>query len=176
MSSPRVQKLFQAMPQQIKGLGKYDVVFTDVLRWAGRVDSTNDLGLIGHDACILDFDAYPSWASGQKRVIITAEPASDYNNTSAMKTQSHAAGNFIDGSVRLHLWLETPGAVTDAQSAFVRNVVQHVRGQLAAPCQLHYTADGTQPAIKGVAGAGASAAFTAAEWMLPYSMVYPGGV
>ena len=93
-----------------------------------------------------------------------------------MKTQSHASGNFIDGSVKLHLWVETATAVSDAQSAFQRTVIHHIRGQLGAICQLHFSADGTKPQIKGVDGATSSASFTAAETMLPYGMVYPGGV
>lgn len=168
MSSPRVQKLFEAMPDQLKRLGGYTFDIRQVIRWQGRDAS-------GKDACLIDIDA-ATWADNNRRVIIVAEPASDLNNTAALKTQSHASGHTLDGSVRFHLYAETPEAWTDEQARFMRIVQHHLVGQLAAPTQLLLTANDTEPTVEGVNGAGATAATTSAGWYLPWGMTYPGGV
>jgi hypothetical protein len=172
MSSVRVQKLFEAMPEQIKRVGGYSVNFKEVLRWLGRATAGT---YVGQDACVIDFDAL-AWADNARRAIIVAEPAADLNNTASMKTQSHAMGYFLDGSVRFHLFMETPEALTNAQAKWQREVLHHLMGQLGAPVQLWYCANDTEPTIEGVNGAVATAAFTSAGWYLPWGMTYPGGV
>lgn len=180
MSSPRVQKIFEAMPNQITRLGKYTINFRDAILWQGRV-ATNTDGWLNHDAVVLDFTG-ATWATLNKRVILVAEPASDLNKTAAMKTQSHASGHFIDGSVRFHAYMEAApeffGASDNAKALarFQAIVQQHLLGQLAAPMQWHFCDATVQPALDGVAGAVASATFQAMDFLLPYGMVYPGGV
>lgn len=175
MSSPRVTKLLQGMVDQIRRLGGYHFDESQVTVFLGRADSTNDTGDVGKDAIVIDIDAN-TWASNNRRVIVIATPASDLNNTAAMKTQSHASGLFLDGSVRWRAYLETPSLVTDSLSAWDRVVTQHLLGQLAAPTELMFCAHGTEPTVKGVNGAGSSASFTSAGVMLPYGLTYPGGV
>jgi len=169
MSSPRVQKIFQGVTDQVRKLGKYKVDVLGTMVWQGR-DAT------GKDACVLDFTS-ATWATGNKRAILVAEPASDLNDTAAMKTQSHASGHFIDGSVRFQLYMETPANWTGEHAKFQRDMIQHLRGQLGAPVQLNLTTNGTQMLIDGVNGhSGASVTGTAAEMMLPYGLAYTGGV
>ena len=180
MSSPRVQKIFEAMPNQLRRLGKYDINFQEVIRWQGRVDATTD-GYEGFDACVLDLtDA--AWATLGKRVILVAEPASDKNRTTSMYTQSHASTHFIDGSVRFHAYMESAPKFfgsTDAAKEYARfidNVQQHLVGQLASPVQFHFTDALDEPALDGVNGETASATSEDQGWLIPYGMVYPGGV
>ena len=177
MSSPRVQKQFEAMPNQIRRLGKYDIDFREVMRWQGRVDASTDLtDIAGYDAAVMDFDSL-SWSTANQRAILVAEPAQDLQKTDALKTQSHASGYFLDGSVRYHLYLETPAAWTGDHARWVRDLTHHCRGQLGAPCKLWFTANATEPTIKGVNGeTAATPSYTEGEWMLPYGMTYPGGV
>lgn len=170
MSSPRVQKIFEGMPDQLKRLGGY--TYTDlrsVLRWQGRDAS-------GHDAVVIDIDS-ATWATGNRRAILVALPADSNPSVAAMHTQSHAAGNVIDGSVRFQMYLETPAAWTAAQAKFDRLLTHMVLGQLGAPLEILYTANTTEPTVNGVNGAGATAAATSAGALLPYGGVsYPGGV
>ena len=172
MSSPRVQKIFEAMPDQIKRLGGYTFDIRQVIRWQGRVAAGAQAG---KDAMLLDLTS-ATWADGNLRAILIATPASDLNNTAAMKTQSHAAGHNLDGSVRFQLYLETPESWTDAQAKFGRILLQHILGQLAAPCEILYGTNDAEPTVQGVNGAGATSTFTSAGTYLPYGMTYPGGV
>jgi hypothetical protein len=172
MSSVRVQKYFEAMPEQIKRLSGYTGDARAALRWSGRVTAGPNAG---KDACIIDFTS-ATWADGNKRAIILAEPASDLNNTAAMKTQSHAAGHSIDGSVRFKVYCETPEAWTDAQAAFIRNVEHHLRGQLGAPVEVFYGTNDVEPTLQGVNGAGADSASTSAGTDIPGLWPSAGGV
>lgn len=176
MSSVRVQKYFEAMPEQIKRLGGYTYDFRQVIRWQGRVTAGPNAG---KDAVVIDIDS-ATWADGNRRVLILAEPASDLNNTAAMKTQSHAAGMYIDGSVRFKMYLETPEAWTDAQAAFTRHVEHHLRGQLAAPVEVFYGANDVQPILEGVnggtSGQETTSTFVSAGTDLPALWPAPGGV
>jgi len=175
MSSPRVQKQFEAMPNQIRRLGKYAIDFREVMRWQGRVDSSTDTDFAGYDAAVMDFDSL-TWSTGNQRAILVAEPAQDQNKTAAMKTQSHAAGHYIDGSSRYHLFVETPAAWTGDHARWLRDLSHHCRGQLGSPTKFWFTANGDEPTIKGVNGAAATETTTEGEWMLPYGMTYAGGV
>jgi len=172
MSSPRAQKLFEAIPDQVKRLGGYDIDFREVVRWQGRATAGTHAG---RDACVIDFTAL-AWADNNLRVILVAEPAADRNNTTAMRTQSHAAGHYLDGSVKFHMYVETPEAWTDAQAKFQREMLHHLQGQLASPVRLWMGDNDTEPEVEGVNGAAATSNFTDAGWYLPYGMVYPGGV
>lgn len=173
MSSLRVQKIFEGMPEQLKRLGGYTYDTKQVIRWAGRVTAGPHAG---KDAMLLDIDS-ATWAASNRRCIVVAHPASDLNNTAALKTQSHAAGHYIDGSVRFSVYSETPASWTDAQAAFMRKVMHHLLGQLGAPTELVWEANGTEPELQGVNGAGAdSAGLTSAGTDLPGLWPAPGGV
>lgn len=170
MSSARVQKIFAAMPDQLRRLGPYSspADFSQAIRWQGR-DAQ------GRDACVIDMDA-AAWADNNRRVIIVAVPASDKSNTAAMKTQSHAAGHSLDGSVSFLVYAETPEDHTGAQARWMRLVMHHLVGQLGAPAQLLLTANDTEPTVNGVNGAGSTASTTDAGQYLPWGMSYPGGI
>jgi hypothetical protein len=169
MSTPRNQRTFQGMIDQIKRLGPYSNDPLTVITWSGQVDSSNTDGFAGMDAAVLDF------GSG-KKVIVIAEPAGAQFNA-AFKTQSHAAGHFIDGSSRFHAFMETPANWTGANARFKEVVQHHILGQLAAPLKFWLSANGDGIAVKGVAGAGATtASAVGAEWLIPYGQVYAGGV
>lgn len=173
MSSPRVQKMYQGMPDQLKRLGFYTLKpASDAIRWAGRAASGSEAG---KDAAVFDFDAL-AWATGQKRAVLVASPAHDQNDTAAMKTQSHASGTFIDGSVSFTLYAETPADHTGAHAQFLQHMLHHLRGQLGAPVNMKLCANATEPTIQGVNGAGSSASYTDAGTFLPWGMSYPGGV
>lgn len=174
MSSPRVQKMFQAAPDQLKRLGGYAGAASASIRWAGRAASGSEAG---KDAVLIDFDGL-SWATGQKRAILVATPAHDQNDTAAMKTQSHASGTFIDGSVSFTMYMEAPADHTGAHAQFLQHLMHHLRGQLAAPVNLKICANATEPTIQGVNGAGASATYVDGGMHLPYGggSAYPGGI
>jgi len=172
MSSPRAQKIFEGIPEQVKRLGGYDVDFREVMRWQGRVSAG---AWLGKDACVIDFDSL-TWADNNRRAIIVAEPASDLNDTAAMKTQSHAAGHVLDGGVRFNLYMEEPESWTNDQARWQREIFHHLLGQMAAPVRLWVGDNDVEPEVEGVNGAGATSAFTDAGWYLPWGMAYPGGV
>lgn len=170
MSSPRVQKIFEGLSDQLKRLGGYS--YTDlrsVIVWQGR-DAQ------GRDACVLDIDS-PTWADNNRRAIIVAEPAKATGGTDALRTQSHASGHFLDGSVNFKIYMETPESWTDQQAHFQRLLTHMFLGQLGAPVELLLTANDTEPTVEGVNGAGSTAAATSAGQLKPYGGIsYPGGV
>jgi len=176
MSSPRVQKYFEAMPQQIKNLGGYTYNFRTVIVWQGRVTTGPNAG---KDAMVMDIDS-ATWADNNRRVLILATPASDLNATAAMKTQSHAAGNYIDGSVRFAMYVETPESWTNAQAYFTRAVEHHLRGQLGSPVEVFYGANDVQPILEGVnggtSGQETTSTFVSAGTDIPALWPAPGGV
>lgn len=172
MSSQRVLKIFQGMPEQLKKLGPYTFNINDVIRWQGRVTAGADAG---KDACVIDLTA-ATWANGNLRAIIVADAASDLGNTAAMKTQSHASGMFIDGSVRFRVYVETPEDHVGNQARFVRILMHHLVGQLGAPVELYMGTNDVEPTRNSVNGAGADSASATAGWYLPWGMTYPGGI
>jgi hypothetical protein len=169
MSSPRVQKIFEAMPDQLKRLGQYSFDISNVIKWQGR-DS------LGRDAVLIDIDS-TTWADNNRRVIIVAVEASDKNNQAGFKTQSHSQGQSMASSVSFLVYAETPEDHTGAQAHFLRLVQQMLVGQLGAPMELLLTANDTEPTVDGVNGANTTASTTSAGRIVPYgSVAYPGGI
>jgi hypothetical protein len=173
MSSARVQKYFSALPDQIKRLGGYTWDVNSVIRWQGTATAGAD---IGRDAVVIDLNS-ATWADNAPRAIIVAIPASDLLDQAVFKTQSHAQGQYIDGSVKFRVHLESLESMTDAQAKFQRILFHALLGQLGAPVELMFTANDTEPTVEGVNGAVATAAATSAGTYLPYGGVaYPGGI
>jgi hypothetical protein len=172
MSSPRVQKQFEAMPDQIKRLGGYAFDIRQVIRWQGRATSGAHAG---RDAAVLDLDS-ATWADNNRRAILVAIPASDLNDTASMKTQSHASGHTLDGSVRFALYMETPEDHTGEQIRLQRILMHHLVGQLGAPVELYMGTNDVEPTVEGVNGAVATSAYTSAGVYIPWGMAYPGGI
>ena len=169
MSSVRVQKIFEGLPEQLKRLGGYTVSLDSMIKWQGRDAS-------GKDACVIDIDS-TTWADNNRRVILVAKEASDKNDTAGMKTQSHSLGQSMGSSVSLIMYAETPEDHTGAQAQWMRVVQQAIVGQLGCPVQILLTANDTQPTVNGVNGAVATASTTDAGTLLPYGGVgYPGGI
>jgi len=176
MSSLRASKIFNATPDAVKRLGSYTYDSTMVLLANTIVAASNTTGQAGLNGAVLDIDS-ATWATGNRRAILIASPASDVDNTLALKTQSHAYGQFLDGSVSFSLYCEAPAAFGNAQQYFESLVQFHLQGQMGAPVALYYSANGTQPTIAGLNGATATAAFTSAGLYQPYGLVLtPGGV
>lgn len=178
MSSPRVTKIFEGLAEQLHRTG-----YSQALDKFGGRPCIRALGRVvnpggaedGHDAVVLDLDS-ATWASANRRAIIVSEPATDSNNTLALKTQSHAYGQFLDGSVAFKVYMESPANFTAAHAQFYTEILHILRGQLGAPVDLYLTANGTEPTVNGFNGAVATAAATEAKYYLPYGMTYPGGV
>lgn len=168
MSSPRVQKIWQGLTEQLRKLGPYPNAFKSGIVAQGR-DSA------GRDAVVLDLTS-ATWATANLRCIIAANPASDLANTAAFKTQSHASGYFIDGSVSFDVYMETPANHTGNHAHFQREVLHALRGQLGAPISLKLTANGTEPTLNGLNGAVATASTTDAGTYQPYFFALPGGI
>lgn len=173
MSSPRVSRMLSACTDQLKRLlsGSFDIY--QVVRWQGLVAAGP---LAGNDAILIDLTS-ATWATGNSRAILVAIPASDLQNQAGFKTQSHSAGQFIDGSVRLNLYVETPASWTGTQAMFERTIQHHFVGQLGAPVELFFSGNTVEPTLQGVNGAGSSATYTSAGVYLPYgSVLAPGGI
>lgn len=168
MSSPRIQKIYQGLTESLRKLGPYASAFKTGIKWQGR-DAN------GKDAVVIDLTA-TAWATANLRVLVVAEPASDANNTAALKTQSHAAGHFLDGSVSFDVYMETPADYTGEHAKFHREILHVLRGQLGAPVHLLLTANAVKPTVNGVDGAGATAATTDAGTYQPYFFAVAGGI
>jgi hypothetical protein len=177
MSSPRVQRIFEALPSQIKNVGGHTFDINGVTVWRGLVASTAPQA--GKDAVVIDIDS-ATWADNNRRIILIAEPYADKNNVSAFKTQSHAAGQFIDGSVSFKLYYEASESPTGAQEKFFRQVLHCLVGQLAAPVEIFIGTNDVQPRVEGVDGASGAnetaCSFVSAGKYLPYGMAVAGGV
>ena len=168
MSSPRIQKVFQGLTNSLRLLGPYPDAFKTGIKFQGH-DSA------GKDAVVIDLTS-ATWATANLRVIIVADAASDANNTAAFKTQSHAAGMFLDGSVSFRVYSETPADYVGDAAKFQREILHVLRGQLGAPIQLLLTANGVEPTVAGVNGAVATAVATDAGHYTPYFFSVAGGV
>lgn len=168
MSSPRVQKIWQGLTEQLRKLGPYPNAFKSGIIAQGR-------DAAGRDAVLIDLTG-SSWATGNLRVIVAANPASDVNNTAALKTQSHAAGHYMDGSVSFDVYMETPATWTGSHARFQREMLHALRGQLGAPVTLLLTANGDEPTLDGLNGAAATETTTDAGTYQPYFFALPGGV
>jgi hypothetical protein len=168
MSSPRVQKIYQGLTESLRKLGPYANAFKTGIKWQGRSAD-------GKDAVVIDLTA-TAWATQNLRVVIVADPAHDVNNTAALKTQSHASGMFLDGSVSFQVMMETPEDHVGELAKFQREILHVLRGQLGAPIELLLTAETVEPTVAGVNGAGATAVSTSAGTYQPYFMAVNGGV
>lgn len=172
MSAVRVTKIFEGLAEQFRRQGypqAFDIHGTrPCIKWIGRAAD-------GRDAVVIDLTS-AVWAAGNLRCVIAANPASDLNHTDALKTQSHASGYFIDGSVSFDVFVESPLSWVGEQSRFLIEAIHILRGQLGAPITLHVTAAGTEPTLAGVNGETVDVTGVDGGVFLPYGMTYPGGI
>jgi hypothetical protein len=168
MSSPRIQKIYQGLTESLRKLGPYANAFKTGIKWQGR-------DAAGKDAVVIDLTA-TAWATQNLRVIIVADPASDANDTAALKTQSHASGHFLDGSVSFRVYMEEPVNHVGDLAKFQREILHVLRGQLGAPIQLLLTAVTVEPTVAGVNGEALTEATTDAGTYQPYFFALAGGI
>lgn len=134
----------------------------------------------GRPAIVLNLSkASGAWASLDLKVIVVATPAG-FGDLAAFKTQSHASGEFIDGSYSFEVWMEgqdlsgAPSTAKQALAKFESDIVHVLRGQNGAPVNVMLT-QGAEPTVNGVDGAVAS---VGALWarLMPYGRSFAGGV
>lgn len=178
MSDMRISKIFQILPSQVKSLTGLTFDSTFALKANTQISTVNTAGLAGLTACVIDATA-TTWATGNLRAIVVANPASDYYNTLAMRTQSHAQGQYLTGSSSFSIYMEAPASFGSALDFFERQLIFCLQGQQGAPCTLYFTAaNGTEPTIAGLNGASATATYSAPVSLAVYGggVGYPGGV
>jgi len=169
MSSPRIQKIYQGLTESLRKLGPYANAFKSGIKWQGR-DAD------GKDAVLIDITD-SAWLTQNLRVIIIADAASDSNNTAALKTQSHASGYFLDGSVSFRIYMETPSDHVGELAKFQREILHVLRGQLSAPIELILCDEAEEPEKNGINGAAAdSLTFASAGIYQPYFFALSGGI
>lgn len=175
MGNTRAVSQLKQMPDQLKKLLKVAGSVNSFVKWAGSVDTGAHAGTTG---VLIDLDN-TTWADNNRRVIILAVPGESIL-PSTMKTQSHAAGQFIDGSFSFQMYLENPEDWTGAQAQFVRCLQTILVGQNAAPCEIFFGTNDVEPRVEGVNGATSgnevSSGFVSGGIMLPYSLSYSGGI
>lgn len=176
MTSPRVVKIFEMLKENFHNLGySLPVKNTQGL-------STDTAFFNGTQGLVIDFDA-ASWVTGNRRAVLLAVPAG-YGEADAVKTQSHASGHFIDGSVKFVLIYEAQTLLSDASSAaalawaqFNADALHIIRGQMQAPVDVYFCNNTQEPKVKGINSAGASSTnLTKIATLLPYGRTYPGGI
>lgn len=170
MSSPRVTKIHQLLEEGLKNLGQPKAKLVSFGTAQGKYQSV-----------VLNFSkASGSWASADLKAIVVAIPAGD-GLPDSVKTQSHASGLFIDGSVNFQVWMESVPASaspTAGEKAFIKfqqDLLHVLRGQLSAPVSLFLTAAGTEPKVTGLESAVADAGSAIAS-LMPYGRSYAGGI
>lgn len=168
MSSQRVQKIYQGLTEQLRKLGPYPNAFKSGIVAQGR-------DAAGRDCVLIDLTG-SSWATANLRAIVAANPASDAGATAALRTQSHASGHFIDGSVSFDVYMEEPASWTGEHARFQRELMHALRGQLGAPMSLKLTANGDEPTLDGLNGETSTETTTDAGTYQPYFFAVPGGV
>lgn len=116
-------------------------------------------------------------ASGDLAATIALVPTGLGAVPASAFTQSHAAGQIMDGSVTPTLVCESPADWTGAQAQFVLDLMHILRGQLGANVDFRATAIGTLPALKGVNGASSDANVPAAGMNLQvFGRGFAGGI
>lgn len=168
MSSQAIFRKMELLEEGLKNLG-----------WGkpARVALSTDAR--GYAAAVIDLSksAPGSWASLDKKVIIVAVPAGA-SEPLALRTQSHAYGQFIDGSCSFELHMEVADLSALAQAdkdffKFSSDVMHILRGQNGAPVQVMLTAG--EPVVNGIEGAVATSGSEAC-FVLPYGRAVMGGV
>lgn len=168
-------QLFKSFPDQLKKLGKYTTSTSAMVVWVGTIGSGP---YAGFPAAVLDASA-ATWADNNKRVVLVGVPANNLM-PDTMKTQSHAAGQFIQDSFSFRAYFETPEDWTGAQAAWTRIVTHVIVGQNAAPLEIFFGDNDVQPIVEGVnggtSGQQVTSNFVSAGVYLPYALSYSGGI
>jgi hypothetical protein len=176
MSSPRIVKIFDMLKENFQNLG-YSTPAKNVQGTSSDANFKN-----GCQAVLMDMDA-GAWVSGNRRFIVLAEPCG-FGEHAAVKTQSHASGTFIDGSVKLVLVFEAQPVISHASNAtvlawqkFYTDILHIIRGQYSAPVDVYFCNNTEEPLVAGLDSAVASSThLTKMATLLPYGRTYVGGI
>jgi hypothetical protein len=176
MSSPRVVKIFEMLKENFHNLG-YSLPVKAV-----QGTSSDAAFFNGTQGLVIDFDA-AAWVTGNRRAVLLAVPAG-YGEADAVKTQSHAAGTFIDGSVKFVLVTEAQTTLSNVSSAaalahakFQSDLLHILRGQLQAPVEAYFCNNTQEPKVAGLNSATVSSTnLTKVGSLLPYGRTYMGGI
>lgn len=175
MSAPRILKFFQALPSQLKSLGGYSFDINAVVIWQGEITSGPYAGSM---ACVIDTTS-ATWADGNNRAVIVAAPG-EASLPLTMVTQSHSAGQYLNGSFNFKVYVETPESWTGDQAKWQRILTHELLGQNGAPTELFFGANDVQPIVEGVqggtSGQEATSTFVSAGQLRPYALSYTGGI
>jgi hypothetical protein len=176
MSSPRVSKMFEILKENFHNLG-YAIPSKNA-----QGTSTDASFLNACQGVVVDFDA-AAWVTGNRRFVLCAIPAG-FNESDAVKTQSHAFGHMIDGSVSLAVVVEAQAGLSHASVAaelayqkFFADLLHVLRGQMQAPVELYICDNTEEPKVAGIDGQVASSThLTKVASLLPYGRTYMGGI
>jgi hypothetical protein len=176
MTSQRAIKYFEQIKENFKNFG-YPTPFLNV-----QGLSTDTAFFPNCQVVEFDFDAL-TWVAGNRKIVFLQVPAG-FGESDSVKTQSHAAGTFIDGSYKWIMLFEAQAALTNASGAtrlafdkFVADALHIVRGQHQAPVDVYFCNNTEEPKVQGVNGAVASSThLTKIASLLPYGRTYPGGI
>lgn len=181
MSTPEMQAQLGQLADHLARQGGYGrgtvSGYAPYILWESAVPAETATGREAPgNAVVIDFDAQ-AWATGNKRLIVASEPyTGGVPQQQGFYTAYHGDVNrSFDNSSVLHVYMEQPAAFGDALDLFARNIQAVLQGQWKATVVLHFCANGTQPELKGVQGAAASAAFPAELFLSPNGdMAVPG--
>lgn len=154
MASFRVVKFFEALEENLRNLG-----------WgSAQYKAQSVIG--GKQALSANWSGAAAPAANELGFVLLAKEAGE-DFPDSVRTQSHAAGEFIASSFELELHIEQPVIAQASQFKFLMDALHALRGQNGAPVELFVYADESAPT--GLAG-------TSMGKLLPYGRTYVGGI
>lgn len=174
MTAPMFNKLFQSVEENLYNLGYSGKAkakwFGDLAAGVSAIVGNSEVPVA---ACQMNFtDAANSTTDKLFTAVFRNDKVAGIAWPKAMTTQLHAYDQFAQAGGYVEIYMEMP-LVADLK--FFQDVLHIFRGQFGTRVQLYVTENGTVPAVKGVNGAGADAAFTDAGVLLPYGRIAAAG-
>jgi hypothetical protein len=185
MSAPLYGKMLQSVEENMYNLGDGK----PKAKWFGDVN----MGGYPIPASMMNFTANAAPVAGDMAFVakIRYDEVAGHQMPQAMMTQSHAAGQFIQGSAFAELFFEAPdmdstGGIFDANAVtaaaaqarlkFIEDIKHIYRGQFGTRIRVYMCPTGTALAVNGVNGAVADAAGLAViGTYLPYGRIAATG-
>lgn len=166
MSAPRMSKFLKQLEENLYNLGAGKAQ----RKWFG--DDSN-----GYAAALYNFTDSSAPTTTDKAFVIRMKTNEVAGLTwpNGMRTQSHAAGQYLDGNALVEVYFESPASFTSAHAKFVQEVIHVLRGQNGAVCRVSFTAAATLPTLNGVDGASSDVLGTELAVFLPYGRTIAGG-
>lgn len=140
----------------------------------------------GCQALVIDYDS-ATWATLNRRAVVVAIPAG-LGLPASFFTQSHAAGQILEGSTSFALLVEGSAATTAPMSAakvaldkFHFDLMHHLRGELGSQVRMLLADTAVQPQAGGTAATAANgstpdANLTDLGTLIAYKFATAGGV